>query len=446
LALGQQDFYKIVRRTPFDPSAGCRHYNYRVRPARVPHRNFLLHTLNGVLVAISETLNDPTLIMTALLSQLTTSNLLIGILAPLRDTGWFLPQLFISHRVQRVPRKIVFYRGATAFRVAGWVLLVIALFTLSDHTAMLWAILVTSLIISVSGGIGGLSYVIVTAKAIAAHERGKLFGLREFLGGGLSVLMGGVGALILSGHFLGLELAFPHNYGLLFAVSTLFFAAGTFTFGLLHEEPDAPHTNDVRLRDQLRRAVGILRSHLHFRKFILMRAVLLFARAGMPFITVFAKRSLHISDGFLATLVSVSLGCALLAGLFWGRLNDRRGAAAVLSFSAVFGAAACAIALALTFLAPAVPLLGAPLLVACAMLMGVANAGQNVSLMALMIDVAPADERPLFFGLNNTILGIVQLLTSAVGLLADALGFYALFAFCGLCFLAMLTLVRSIGR
>lgn len=416
-----------------------------MRPARVvPNRNFLLHTLNGVLVAISEALNDPTLIMTALLSQLTSSNLLIGILAPLRDTGWFLPQLFVSHRVQRVPQKIVFYRRATWFRISGWLLLVLALFTLHDHTTLLWAIFIASLVISISGGIGGLGYVIVTAKVIAAHERGRLFGLREFLGGGLSVLMGGIGALILSGHFLGIELAFPRNYALLFAVSTVFFAGGCIAFGLLREEPDETHSQEVRLVDQLRRAAGILRSHVQFRKFILMRAVLLFARAGLPFITVFAKRQLHVPDGFLATLVSVALGCALVAGLFWGRLNDRRGSAAVLSFAALFGIIACALALTLTFLDA--DSLARPLLVVCAMCIGASNAGLNVSLMPLMIEVAPSNERPIYYGLNNTLLGVVQILTSSVGLIADAFSYPALFVFCSLCFLAMLRLVRSIAR
>ena len=395
-----------------------------------------------MLVAISEALNDPTLIMTALLSQLTTSNLLISVLAPLRDTGWFLPQLFISHRVQRVRRKIVFYQAATWLRVSGWVLMVVALFTLHDHALLLWAIFVATLVISLSGGVGGLSYVTVTAKVIAPGERGRLFGLREFIGGGLSVLMGGVAALILGGHLLGLDRAFPRNYALLFAVSTAFFAGGCIAFGLLREEPDDGHADDVRLQDQLRRAWRILRDDSRFRLFIFMRAILLFARAGMPFVTVFAKRHLHVADGFLASLVSISLGCSLVAGLIWGRLNDRRGSAAVLSFSALFGCAACVIAIVLTRISSGFEVL----LVVCAVCAGVSNSGLNVSLIPLMMDIAPSEQRPIYFGLNNTLLGVAQLLTSAVGFLADGFGFAALFAFCGVCFLMMLRMVRGIAR
>ncbi len=406
----------------------------------MPRRNFIFHLLNGVFVAISEALNDPTLIMTALLSQLTTSNLLIGLLAPMRDTGWFLPQLFVSHRVQQSPRKIVWYQSATLFRIAGWLLVVIALFTLESHAALLWAFFVSMLLISISGGVGGLGYVTVTAKVIPPDQRGRLFGLREFVGGGLSVLMGGVGALILGGHLFGLTFAFPRNYGLLFAVSTTFFALGCFAFGLLSEPPDLNLPQPVRLSEQMGRAWRVLRTHIRFRNFVLMRATLLFARAGMPFLTVFAKRQLNISDAFLGVLVSITLGCSLVAGLAWGRLNDRRGSHSVLIVSLLLGAAASVTAIAMTRVDTA---LAQVLLVASVVLAGVCGSGLNVSILPLMMDIAPANDRPLYFGLNNTTLGVAMLLTTPIGLIADGLGFAALFGFCGLCFLAATRLLNA---
>lgn len=409
----------------------------------MPRRNFILHLLNGVFVAISEALNDPTLIMTALLSQLTTSNLLIGLLAPMRDTGWFLPQLFVSHRVQQSPRKIVWYQSATLFRIAGWLLVVIALFTLESHTALLWAFFVSMLIISISGGVGGLGYVTVTAKVIPPDQRGRLFGLREFVGGGLSVLMGGVGALILGGQLLGLEFTFPRNYGLLFAVSTTFFALGCIAFGLLSEPPDLNLPQPVRLSEQLGRAWRVLRTRVRFRSFVLMRAALLFARAGLPFLTVFAKRQLNISDAFLGALVSITLGCSLVAGLAWGRLNDRRGSHSVLVVSLLLGAAASVTAIAMTRADTA---LAQVLLVVSVVLAGVCGSGLNVSILPLMMDIAPADDRPLYFGLNNTTLGIAMLLTTPIGLIADGFGFAALFGFCGVCFLAAMRLLNATSQ
>ncbi len=401
-------------------------------------RNFILHVTNGVLIALSETMTDISLITTALVSQLTTSSVLIGLLAPMRDTGWFLPQLFISNLVERVPRKIVFYQVATVFRVAGWMALVACLLLIEDRATLLWAFFGCTAVIALSGGMGGISYLTVTAKVIPSGQRGLLFGLREFIGGGLSIFIGGLSAFILSGNIGGLHLSFPKNFGVLFAVSTVFFTAGCIAFSLLAEAPDAVPARRTSLTEQLARAAHAIKTDGLFRRFIFTRIALLFARTGMPFITVFAKRSMAISDAFIGTMVSITLGSALFAGLVWGRLNDRRGSRPVLITSCLLGVAQCGLGVAL------LPTHSVALLVAALVLGGVSGAGFNVSLVPLLLDVVPADQRPLYIGLSNTLLGVVMLLTSLVGLIVDYLGFAACFLFCALCFLLALERVLKV--
>jgi hypothetical protein len=58
----------------------------------------------------------------------------------------------------------------------------------------------------------------------------------------------------------------------------------------------------------------------------------------------------------------------------------------------------------------------------------------------------PAEERPLYIGLGNTLLGVVMLLTSLVGLIVDYLGFAACFVFCALCFLLALERVLKLQQ
>jgi hypothetical protein len=45
-----------------------------------------------------------------------------------------------------------------------------------------------------------------------------------------------------------------------------------------------------------------------------------------------------------------------------------------------------------------------------------------------LLELVPADERPLYLGLASTLVGTILLLTVAGGLLADLLGFAGLFA------------------
>jgi MFS family permease len=410
-------------------------------PARRKH-NFIVHLFNGVFMSIADVLLDPGLIVTALLSQLTTSNLLIGLLAPLRDTGWFLPQLFVSHFVARAPRKIVFYQWTTLIRIVGLAAITLALFLIRDHTVLLWTFFIGMTLLSLASGVGGLSYLTVTAKVIAPGERGRLFGMREFIGGVCAVLMGGISALILGGGIGGVTFDFPSNFGAVFAIATLFFAIGTTLFGLLKEDPDPPMAKRVTLRAQLADALGVLRGGGDMPRYIAMRMALLFARSGVPFMTVFAKRQLGVGDGSIALMVTVGLIFGLCAGPLWGRLNDRRGARFVLSVSVLLGISVCLCAMLMMGLPSSAAFW---VWVAGMVLAAISATGYNVSMLPLLIDVTPPGQQPLYFGLNSTLLGVTMLFTSVIGLLGDLFGFVPLFAVCAGFFVLALNRLRCIS-
>lgn len=393
-------------------------------------RNFILHVINGVLFFISEAFTDPNLVVTAFLSQLTTSNVLIGLLAPLRDTGWFLPQLFISPWVERQPVKVRIYGMMTIVRSAGWILLVLSMFLIQRLDWLLIAFFGIMVVISISAGFAGLPFMTVTQKVIPKNRLGTLFGLRLFIGGGLSIFASGLVGVILAGHVFGLTLTFPTNYALLFAVATVFFIAGCVVFTFIKEQPDEVPARTTPMQVQFGRAGVVLKGDSRFRKFLLTRMALLFALTCIPFITVYAKRVLHVSDATIGALVPVSLVAGLLSNLVWARINDRRSSRVVLALCSGFGIALCGIALALvrwgssvTWLLPAAYALG-----------GIISSGIGVSTTPQMIEIVPAGQGPLYFGLLNTLLGVAMLFTSLVGLIVDQLGFTALFIFCGLCF------------
>lgn len=59
-------------------------------------RNFSLGVLNGAFFNLFSALLDPSLVLSWFVSQLTTSNFLIGLIMPIQNGGWFLPQLVVS--------------------------------------------------------------------------------------------------------------------------------------------------------------------------------------------------------------------------------------------------------------------------------------------------------------------------------------------------------------
>lgn len=93
----------------------------------------------------------------------------------------------------------------------------------------------------------------------------------------------------------------------------------------------------------------------------------------------------------------------------------------VLALCSGFGLALCGIGLALVqwgssamWLLPAAYALG-----------GIISSGVGVSTTPQMIEIVPAGQGPLYFGLLNTLLGIAMLLASLVGLIVDRFGFAA---------------------
>jgi len=65
---------------------------------------------------------------------------------------------------------------------------------------------------------------------------------------------------------------------------------------------------------------------------------------------------------------------------------------------------------------------------------GIISSGIGVSTTPQMIEIVPAGQGPLYFGLLHTLLGGAMLFTSLVGLIVDQFGYTTLFVFCAVCF------------
>ncbi|MEK7278631.1 MAG: hypothetical protein AAB427_14860, partial [Chloroflexota bacterium] len=129
-------------------------------------RNFRLGVINGLCFFFAETLMDPTLVLVAYVSHLTGSALWLGLIVPLRDASWFLPQLWVSGFLQNWPRKIRLYRYMAVARMAVWSALVLAVFTIRSPLWMLAAFFVTYSVGSLAAGVSGLPFMEVVGKTI----------------------------------------------------------------------------------------------------------------------------------------------------------------------------------------------------------------------------------------------------------------------------------------
>jgi len=391
-------------------------------------RNFSFGVLNGAFFNFFSALLNPSLVLSWFVSQLTTSNFLIGLIIPIQHGGWFLPQLVVSSYLQRRQRKLPFYARMAGVRVAIWGLMTLAVFLIEDAAVLLVVFFTLLAAYSLAAGLAGICFVDIVAKTIPATRRGAFFGWRRFSGGFLAL-----GGSLLVKYILDERrgLAFPDNYAVLFLLSffTLCMAMGSF---ILVVEPLEPvDKKKVPLGKQFRRALDLPRRDTNYRRFLTMRLLLMAAEIATPFYIVYAKRALSVSAGMVGVYLMGTTLASFASNLLWGRISDRWSNKLLIALSSSLGLFIPLIAMSIVPLANLLPGLRefAPGLFALVfVLSGGSKSGVMIGNMNFLLEIAPADDRPIYIGFTNTIMGIALLASSVGGLIVDLVGFTVLFS------------------
>lgn len=404
-----------------------------VIPEHEVRRSFALGVFNGTAFRFAETLIDPPLILTWFVSQLTSSNLLIGLVAPMGNAGWFLPQIFVSTRIQRMERKMPSYTLAAVIRTIAWVLLAAAVWLVDDPRLLLVGFFALYAIARLSAGLAGLTFFDVVAKTIPARRRGSFFAWRQLLGGLLGLGGGWIVKMLLNHP----ALPFPRGHAVLFLLYCAVMVLALAAFALIREPPGPVVAEPVTLGEQLRRAGRLWRTDRVYRRYIAARLSLAMANVALPFYGIYAKNVLGAPEGMVGIYVVARVGALLLSNLLWGRLSDERGNRLVMRLVSLGSGLAALSALALVgvmgLLRPQgawLPYLALPLF----FLDGAMLPAQILSGSNFLLELVPGAERPLYLGLSNTLMGVVVLISGLGGLVVDFFGFAGLFAVSlGLC-------------
>ncbi|MCS7286546.1 MAG: MFS transporter [Anaerolineae bacterium] len=389
---------------------------------REERRSFYLNVINGALFNFAERLIDPYLVLTWFVSQLSSSNFLAGLVAPLGDAGWYLPQIFVSTYVQRMERKMPSYTYTAIIRLAAWLFLALAVFFTDSSSVLLATFFSLYLLARLVSGIAGIAFFEVTAKTVSPRRLGSLFALRLLLGGILGISAGWIVKEVLSFS----SPPFPKNFAILFALYCLITAPAMGAFIAIREPPGRANPQPVTIGEQWRRAGHVLKEDRMFFTFILSQVALALAGASTPFFTVFAEKILQATPGMLGLYLSVRVAAQLVSNLPWGLLTDRFGERLILMAYGLGNAVTLLIALGMSLWpeGPAVPYL----MVLVFSLNGAFLPAGAIVGASYPIKLSPEEERPLYIGLYNTIMGIATLLSGFGGIVVDVGGFRTLFA------------------
>jgi hypothetical protein len=394
--------------------------------AQTARRNFRLGVVNGLLFTLADTLTDPTLVLVAFVGYLTHSPLWLGLVTPLRDGAWFLPQLWVSGHLQSQPLKIRLYQWMGVVRVIAWGALVLVALTIPDPRWLLIAFFGLYGVYALASGFSGLSFLEIVGKTVPPPRRAVYFAWRLTLGGLAGIGASAVVRWLLDAHG---PLPFPRNFAALFAVGWAFMLAGVVTFSVIRETPDHDLPPRASLPSQLRRSIRCLRADRNFRHFILLRASLMIAGAATPFFAVYVQRQLGGPLGMVGIYLGVFTAASLLANVLFGKFSARLGNRRTMIIATVAGLLMTGLVLALMFVAVPLRISGptaALWLIPVFALSGIRESGQGVSAQSLLMDIAPPAERTLYLGFANSFLGLVLLATGLSGLIVARFGFLAL--------------------
>ncbi len=380
----------------------------------IERRNFLLNILEGGLFAGGVAFISPQTVFPALLSSLGGTNVEIGIFGVLLYGGALLPQVFAARYVEAKPfKKSWAVNFGAAHRCMVLLMgLVVLLFGASSPPATLYLLLVLYAGYQVLSGITTPGWFDFFAKVTRVDRRGRLVGLRNSAGGAAAVISGFVLTFILA------VASFPLNFAIAFFLAFLLQISSIGVQVKMVET--APSGVSVRrpMEAYLRRLPGVLRENREFRTFLISSAVLIMATMPVSFFPVYALRHFSADQSVVGHFTVTMMAVQVVSGLVTGYLSDRYGYRIVLIISAA--SLLCATLCAL--LAPSVGLFTIVYL-----FLGINIGSELMARYNISIEYGPADQRPRYIGLMNTVLGPFYLSGILGGFLSDTLGYPALF-------------------
>jgi len=396
-------------------------------------RNYLLGVLNSVFIQLSMNLSHPSLVLSVFVRALGGSNMLIGLLPAIRFGMWFLPQFLVAGWVQTRRRKLPLAVALEIFRASVYGTLALMAYTLGRSHPTLALLLFFGLFTStrLTAGIGGLVRLDIIGKIIPSARRASFFATRN-MWGGVVVFCAGFLVRYMLDDTRGP--AFPINFTLLLGLSCGLFLVATLVLSRIKEPPASGLPPRHSFREQLARAPEMLKRDPSLRRYLLARILLSMTRLSEPFYPVFALDVLGAPASMMGFYLSAMTLAGVLSNLLWQRVGRARGTRFLVKSASLLTVLVPVLAVALPWLLRRLGftvaeygLLPAYLFTTVFVVAGSSNSGRDVGLTALLLDTAPAEERPSYIGLVNTVLGFVNFLPILAGAVVDRVGFQPIF-------------------
>jgi MFS family permease len=390
-------------------------------------RNFLAFLGDYVVFGAGLAFVNPSTVLPALVRSLTDSTTLIGLVETIRNGIWLLPQLFaawfLSGTVVRRRHMVVpFIASRTSLLLSVPVLMLLAV---PHPQAAVTLVLVFLTMYIVCDACGSLPWFDLVSHCLPPVGRTRLFGMGQFLGGGVGIVVGLAVAAILGDQ----RLSFPGNYALLYTIACTLFALEVFVVSRIRVSRAGSPGVRVPLTAFLARLADILRRDHRYRRLLAVRLVVGSSGLATPFYIICALDRLGTGAAsvgiFTAAQVAGGVACAPLITL----LAERRGVTAMVRVAAGLGVSLPLLALAMLGIGPGLPPdLRIALFSVVFVAMGAMTNAVAAGFTNYLLDISPAEERTTYVGFANTFNGLILVTPLIGGWILGALSWVPLFA------------------
>jgi MFS family permease len=252
----------------------------------------------------------------------------------------------------------------------------------------------------------------VTGKTIPKTRRGRLTGFTTAVAGSLTLALGALLAVSVPG-----DPSPEVTAGILLSAAGLWVLASGI-FRSVKEVPGATEGGKNAIQEALER-LDLLRTDKPFRKFVMVRALLISTGLAAPFYVALAREQGAGAGGTLAFFILASGLASALSSIFWGRFSDRSSRSVLIA--AAVGASSLGF---LVFLLDATGLMArvgwaAPV---AYFFLAIAHSGIRIGRQTYILDMASGTRRTDYVAVSNSVIGVVLLLSSVLGFLAPLVG------------------------
>ena len=370
--------------------------------------NFIKHIGSLSLTKTADGLIDPKLILSWILTTLGAPALFIGLLVPIRESGALLPQLFTAGYLRSLPLRK--YAWAAGSFVQGLSAAGIAWATMSLEGKELGITIVSLLaLLAIARSVCSVSYKDVLGKTVDKSKRGTATGTASSIAAGLVIIF----ALLIASQTMDKMSLIV--IGLWLAAA--FWILSSILFSTLTEEKGATEGGKNPVKTAIQ-DVQYLRHDHQLQIFILTRGLLIATALAPPFMVALLNTNTSETNNSLGWLILASSSAALCSSYIWGRLADHSSRKVLL-----YASLAAAITLSATLLCTIYNYVQIPGVLPT-LLFGLMIAYQGVRLgrSTHLVDMTDQDKRAAYTALSNTAIGILLLLGSVFGILAQIYG------------------------